>query len=51
MGQSGETHGPKVMMGTAPPPARPIVRIKDQNDKVLSEGQYRYGYKGFGGSG
>jgi hypothetical protein len=51
VGQSGEHYGPKVMMGTAPPPARPIVRIKDENDRVLSEGQYHYGAKGFGGFG
>jgi len=51
VGQSGESYGPKVMMGTAPPPARPIVRIKDENDNVLSEGQYHYGAKGFGGFG
>ncbi|MCX5682648.1 MAG: hypothetical protein NT049_03065 [Planctomycetota bacterium] len=51
IGKSGEQYGPKAIIGTAPSQARPIIRIKDENDKVLAEGQYAYGSSGFGGFG
>jgi len=51
VGQAGEAYGPKILKGTAPPIDKPIVRITDESGKVLSEGQYNYGSKGYGGFG
>lgn len=51
VGKSGEHYGPKAIVGSAPSQTRPVIRIRDENDKVLAEGQYMYGSKGFGGFG
>jgi hypothetical protein len=51
VGQAGEHYGPKVMVGANPAQTKPIIRIKDENDRVLSEGEYHYGSSGYGGFG
>jgi len=51
VGQSGEHYGPKAMLGSAPIQTKPVIRIKDENDKVLSEGTYNFGSQGYGGFG
>jgi hypothetical protein len=51
VGKSGEHYGPKAIVGSAPAQTRPVIRIKDENDKVLAEGQYAFGSSGYGGFG
>jgi hypothetical protein len=48
VGKSGEHYGPKAIIGSAPVQSRPVVRIKDEGDKVLAEGTYAFGSAGFG---
>jgi len=48
VGQSGEQYGPKVMQGKRPGP-RCVVRLVDEEGKVLSQGEYTYGANVGGG--
>ena len=51
VGLSGEHYGPKALVGQAPIQQRPLIRIRDEEEKVLAEGEYHYGSKGYGGFG
>jgi hypothetical protein len=48
VGQAGEQYGPKVMQGKRPGP-RCVVRLVDEEGKVLSQGEYTYGANVGGG--